>query len=196
MTEEVFYCNPCKYKTTKKHIYEKHLMRETHLRKIGLLSVKSFTKESTKINIPENASASANEIATTTDINTNNKEYVINLKEPINKVLYERANADFYKYMYDKDDYDDMTPLPDNETTTTTTIIDDNGNTITEKTTYSTSNSITDYDVHIDTGDFIKMMNTSLAELKSSGDRKAFVTNFFEYMFRHVTEIRHTGDGN
>ena len=62
---------------------------------------------------------------------------------------------------------------------------------IVETTTYSTTNSSTDYDIHIDTGDFIRMMNTSLTELKQTGDKKKFVTGFFDYMFKHVTDIRH-----
>ena len=100
--------------------------------------------------------------------------------------------------MGDNDDDDNIQNtienLKDNDSTTITTIVDDAGNTIIEKTTYSTTNTTTDYDVHLDSADFIKMMNTSLATLKETGDRKSFVNNFFEYMFRHVTDIRHTTD--
>lgn len=120
-------------------------------------------------------------------------------KQPINKALYEKASADFYKYMCDKDEdvetfQSTFKNLKDNDTTTITTIVDDTGNTIVEKTTYSTTNSCTDYDIHIDSADFIKMMNTSLSTLKETGDRKSFVNNFFQYMFKHVTDIRHTSD--
>ena len=117
MDEEMFNCKPCNYFTTKKHIYEKHLNRETHLK---------------------NVAKAKN-----------------NIEQPL--------------------------PLQMKENTST----------VVETTTYSTTNSTTDYDIHIDTSEFILMMNESLAKLKETGDKKKFVSGFFDYMFKHVTDIRH-----
>jgi len=123
MDEEIFNCKPCKYSTTKKHIYEKHLNRETHLKNVAK--------------------------------SKNNIEQSLPLPLPL--------------------------PLQ----------IKENTSTVVETTTYSTTNSITDYDIHIDTSEFILMMNESLAKLKETGDKKKFVSGFFDYMFKHVTDIRH-----
>jgi len=123
MDEEIFNCKPCKYSTTKKHIYEKHLNRETHLKNVAK--------------------------------SKNNIEQSLHLPLPL--------------------------PLQ----------IKENTSTVVETTTYSTTNSITDYDIHIDTSEFILMMNESLAKLKETGDKKKFVSGFFDYMFKHVTDIRH-----
>ena len=201
---ETFNCIPCKYNTTKKHMYEKHLNRETHLKNIANANSKVDTKVDTKDKVNANTN-SIEEIKCECGKKykyskslDNHKKTCSTLteKKPFNKALYEKANSDFHKYMNDEDD-DEMQSTPinkDNNSTTITTIVDDAGNTIIEKTTYSTTNSSTDYDVHIDAGDFVKMMNTSLATLKETGDKKSFVNNFFQYMFRHVTDIRHTSD--
>ena len=261
MSVETFNCLPCKYKITKKHLYEKHLKSEAHLKVQAKADLKvqakadlkvqakadlkvqakadlkvqakaevqaetesnktsatvkekqkqlcicgnyyksllahqkscqTFKKEKEKGNVSDNANSNAN-----VNSNANPTTPNIDYPAPINKALYEKATADFKKYMGDNDDDDiqnTIENLKDNDSTTITTIVDDAGNTIIEKTTYSTTNTTTDYDVHLDSADFIKMMNTSLATLKESGDRKAFVHNFFEYMFRHVTDIRHTTD--
>ena len=217
--ETIFNCIPCNYKTTKKHIYENHFKRETHLKRMNVIEntetkatmVKSNakTKEKEKEkqlcvcgNYYKSILTHQNSCSTFKKEKDKNKdkETAVTI-EPINKALYEKASADFYKYMCNEHDnnnnnnYSDMiNNIKDNDSTTTTTIVDDAGNTIVEKTTYSTTNSSTDYDVHIDSGDFIKMMNTSLSTLKETGDRKSFVTNFFQYMFKHVTDIRHTSD--
>ena len=244
MSVETFNCLPCKYKITKKHLYEKHLKSDTHLKvqakaeaqakadteaesnntsvtvkekqkKLcvcgnyykSLLahqkSCQTFNKEKEKGNVSANANSNSNANANAnsnanSNSNSNATTSNIDYPAPINKTLYEKATADFKKYMGDNDDDDNIQNtienLKDNDSTTITTIVDDAGNTIIEKTTYSTTNTTTDYDVHLDSADFIKMMNTSLATLKETGDRKSFVHNFFEYMFRHVTDIRHTTD--
>jgi hypothetical protein len=134
MEEEIFNCNSCKYFTTKKHIFEKHFKRETHLKNVEKM------KKKKKDEMCKN-------------------EIEVNIKKPFieNNIIQQKEHS--------------------------TNIV--------ETTTYSTTNSSTDYDIHIDTGDFIRMMNTSLTELKQTGDKKKFVTGFFDYMFKHVTDIRH-----
>jgi hypothetical protein len=137
MEEEIFNCNTCKYFTTKKHIFEKHLKRETHLKKV---------KKMKCVKICEN------EICEN-DVDVKKPSIENNIVQSVKKKEY------------------------------STNIV--------ETTTYSTTNSSTDYDIHIDTGDFIRMMNSSLTELKQTGDKKKFVTGFFDYMFKHVTDVRH-----
>jgi hypothetical protein len=121
MDKEMFNCKPCNYFTTKKHIYEKHLNRETHLKNVAKAK--------------------------------NNIEQPLHLPLPLQ--------------------------------------MKENTSIVLETTTYSTTNSTTDYDIHIDTSEFILMMNESLAKLKETGDKKKFVSGFFDYMFKHVTDIRH-----
>jgi hypothetical protein len=234
--KELFHCIPCNYKTYKSHIYQNHLLRESHKKNVNKMDKKALKSAMQNANEVQNANKvqDANEMQTlekeeysclcgkkykykktlmnhttvcksalssqsSTSSTTNSSSTII----PKNVALYEKANADFKKYVYesanDTDEDDIQTTIninKDNDTTTTTTIVDDDGNMIIEKTTYSTTNSSTDYDVHIDAVDFVKMMNTSLSALKETGDKKAFVNNFFQYMFSHVTDIRHTTDKN
>ena len=142
MEEEIFNCNSCKYFTKKKHIFEKHLKRETHLKNVKKMKKKN---EMCKNEMCKN------------EMCKNDVE--VNIKKPFieNNIIQQKEHS----------------------------------SNIVETTTYSTTNSSTDYDIHIDTGDFIRMMNTSLTELKQTGDKKKFVTGFFDYMFKHVTDIRH-----
>lgn len=142
-------CFICKYQTTKRHIYEKHLTRKTHINKV-MMKEKKDKKLVDKSN-----------------------NYLSNDEEHINE------NNDFLMNT-------------SNNNTTVTTIVDEAGNTIIEKTTYSTTNTTTDYDVHVDSNEFIDMMNSSLSELKSTGDKKAFVYNFFNFIFKHITDVRHS----
>ena len=222
--ETLFTCDVCKYKITKKHLYEKHLLSKNHLtnmKKRGHpvnpestgtgTSVRGEALQAPKVQIPPPKSTSV--VGTTSVAGTGTTNVVgtgtraqnrpalkppPSFPKPLNKVLYEKATADFNKYVRDnnKENNETFEPLKDNETTTTTTITDESGNTIIEKTTYSTTNTVTDYDVHIDKADFIKMMATSINELKETGDKKTFVSNFFDYMFRHITEIRHSSVTN
>ena len=217
MNKMSFNCIPCHYETTKKHIYERHMKSEAHMKREAHIEAKAnananvsaIKKEKEKQlcvcgNYYKSLLTHQNSCSTFKKEKEKEKETVAietieEEKQPINKALYEKASADFYKYMCNKDDdietfQSTFKNLKDNDTTTTTTIVDDTGNTIIEKTTYSTTNSCTDYDIHIDSADFIKMMNTSLSTLKETGDRKSFVNNFFQYMFKHVTDIRHTSD--
>jgi hypothetical protein len=173
----------------------------------GTNKVASVTASAAGTNKVASSSASlagtsaAGTSAAGTDTRTQNRpalEPPSSFPKPLNKALYERATSDFNKYVKDnnKENNETFEPLKDNETTTTTTITDESGNTIIEKTTYSTTNTVTDYDVHIDKTDFIMMMTKSLTTLKESGDKEAFVSNFFDYMFRHITEIRHSSVTN
>jgi hypothetical protein len=237
----------CKYKITKKHLYEKHLLSKNHLKRGEALALphpvnpeiaekevvitskagaslstsanevagpnKVASKAGTSTNVASASVAGPNKVAANV-AGTNVAANVVgtgtraqnrpalkpppSFPKPLNKALYEKATADFNKYVRDnnKENNETFEPLKDNETTTTTTITDESGNTIIEKTTYSTTNTVTDYDVHIDKADFIKMMATSINELKETGDKKTFVSNFFDYMFRHITEIRHSSVTN
>lgn len=224
--EALFTCDVCKYKITKKHLYEKHLLSKNHLKKRGHPvnpeRVKSTTNVESKVGesistsakevvgsnkstsaagtnvVAPNASAAGTSIAGTRAQNRPALEPPPSFPKPLNKALYERATSDFNKYVKDnnKENNETFEPLKDNETTTTTTITDESGNTIIEKTTYSTTNTVTDYDVHIDKADFIMMMTKSLTTLKETGDKETFVSNFFDYMFRHITEIRHSSVTN
>ena len=168
---------------SKKHIYEKHINSIKHIEKINKETIFACNcGKEYKI-----------------------KKYLLNHKKKcnipvVNNTLYNEATNDFYKYVYNDDAIDDAT-INNNHTNKNvyTQLVDDSENNkqIVEKTIYSTTtNTITDYDVHIDTRDFINMMNTSLATLKENGDKKSFVNNFFEYMFRHITEIRHTNNNS
>jgi hypothetical protein len=234
--ETLFTCDVCKYKITKKHLYEKHLLSKNHLTNMKKPKKRRETrgealqakqtealqaKQSEALALPallphpvNPESISAAVTGTTSAAGTNVAANVVgtgtraqnrpalkpppSFPKPLNKALYEKATADFNKYVRDnnKENNETFEPLKDNETTTTTTITDESGNTIIEKTTYSTTNTVTDYDVHIDKADFIKMMATSINELKETGDKKTFVSNFFDYMFRHITEIRHSSVTN
>lgn len=173
----LYNCVPCNYKSTKKHIYEKHINSIKHIEKVN--------KETT--------------FACVCGKEYKIKKYLLNHKKKcnipvVNNTLYNKATNDFYKYVYDAD-ADADAAINNNHTNkkVDTQLVDDGEiNTVYS----STTNTITDYDVHIDTRDFINMMNTSLATLKQNGDKKTFVNNFFEYMFRHITEIRHTNNNS
>lgn len=156
----LYNCVPCNYKSTKKHIYEKHINSIKHIEKVN--------KETT--------------FACVCGKEYKIKKYLLNHKKKCNTTVVNNADA----------------TLNNNHTIEKVDTHDDEINKqIIEKTVYSTTtNTITDYDVHIDTRDFINMMNTSLATLKENGDKKTFVNNFFEYMFRHITEIRHTNNNS
>lgn len=156
----LYNCVPCNYKSTKKHIYEKHINSIKHIEKVN--------KETT--------------FACVCGKEYKIKKYLLNHKKKCNTTVVNNADA----------------TLNNNHTIEKVDTHDDEINKqIIEKTVYSTTtNTITDYDVHVDTRDFINMMNTSLATLKENGDKKTFVNNFFEYMFRHITEIRHTNNNS
>lgn len=156
----LYNCVPCNYKSTKKHIYEKHINSIKHIEKVN--------KETT--------------FACVCGKEYKIKKYLLNHKKKCNTTLVNNADA----------------TLNNNHTIEKVDTHDGEINKqIIEKTVYSTTtNTITDYDVHVDTRDFINMMNTSLATLKENGDKKTFVNNFFEYMFRHITEIRHTNNNS
>jgi len=223
MSGDIYNCIPCKYSTPKKNMYEKHLNRESHIERMNAIKDKEpcvcgkyykgiaahqkvcevyikthsqtqniTTNHSTSVSSTTSASVSS----TTSTNSTSNKD----LPPPVNNALYERVSSDFRKYLFneqsEKDIQEAISNVKDNKNTTVTTIVDENGNTIVEKTTYTTTNSITDYDVHMDSTEFANMVNSSLANLKQTGDRKAFVHNFFDFIFRHVTDIRHTIGGD
>ena len=162
MEEEIFNCNTCKYFTTKKHIFEKHLKRETHLKKVKKMKcVKICENEICKNEICKNEICK-NEICENEICENEICKNDVDVKKPsIENNIVQSVKKKEYS----------------------TNIV--------ETTTYSTTNSSTDYDIHIDTGDFIRMMNSSLTELKQTGDKKKFVTGFFDYMFKHVTDVRH-----
>ena len=209
MSVETFNCLPCKYKITKKHLYEKHLKSDTHLKvqaKADLkvqakADLKVQAKADLKVQAKANAEAdlkvqakadtqaqSSSEVQAKADTEAESNKTSVTVKEkqkqlcvcgnyyksllahqkscqtfkkekgnvsdnananpttpnidypaPINKTLYEKATADFKKYMGDNDDDDiqnTIENLKDNDSTTITNIVDDAGNTIIKKTTY------------------------------------------------------------
>jgi len=222
MSSDIYNCIPCKYSTPKKNIYEKHLNRESHIERMNAIKDKEpcvcgkyykgiaahqkvcevYIKthaQSQNITTNHSTSASSTSASSTSASSTSASSTSASNKDlplPVNNALYERVSSDFRKYLFneqsEKDIQEAISNVKDNKNTTVTTIVDENGNTIVEKTTYTTTNSITDYDVHMDSTEFANMVNNSLAALKQTGDRKAFVHNFFEFIFRHVTDIRHT----
>ena len=70
MSVETFNCLPCKYKITKKHLYEKHLKSDTHLKVQAKADLKVQAKADLKVQAKADTEAESNN----TSVNVKEKQ--------------------------------------------------------------------------------------------------------------------------